>query len=39
MKKTYEIPEITLVKINSTDIVTTSGHRDPNAGEWEDISY
>ena len=37
MKKTYETPEITIVNLSATDIVTTSGQRDPNAGEWEDI--
>ena len=28
MKKTYEIAELEIVKINSTDVITTSGEGD-----------
>lgn len=35
LKKAYEAPEITIIVFETADVITTSGGKDENIGEWD----
>ena len=35
LKTIYEVPTIDIIKNSYVDVITTSGNRDENQGEWD----
>jgi len=35
LKATYEKPQLEVIQFSGADVITTSGYRDENQGDWD----